>query len=1617
MEQLKDADDAVLWSLKVPKLESVARKDIEEFMEERRRYVEGIAERNAREGTNLTAVSLRNSIAPRLLRTLAMMVFEKPLADVTDDDLSNFYLRTAQLDRNRIVRDIKELCRKHVQMNMSLDSTARIVDLSEKFLKMMEDEGIEELVETKAKMCCEALCQVLKPFTVKKHMESKKYLKPECFKSVPAFIKEAIEVSKVNDSYLSREFFPDLYKVKPEKPKPIKTEQGQYEQLNRRWGAAAGTGSGKKTEVPVKTERPENKQPAAVADRTRSKKKTGAICWHCGEGHMMDNCPLNPTEQEKSRARTRNRKLFKRIKSMTVEEIEQEAVSSSDQEQSDDVNLSEALDKFELDDSDKSTEHQEVSEFMESLQGSELATEADVPLKKLKRMSTEANSSTVIVQGVVAWKYCLDSGSEPVAVPHTIILAFERAGVKPEVKKLKQPLRVQLATEGATGTVSSYVYLDLTLHTMGGPLTLRRQRCLILDEDMDEILIGDELLKSLGINVDSQLAKLAEEWRKSDAQRVQLKDHPEFTKLQLKRVLFGTPSDLPEPPVVKFVQTTPIDAGDGELEDEQTPKFGDVQSDVSLEEALAALVAQAEANGLSRDNVKILKALLNEYEDIWRVQLVDMEEPAKVPPMKVKMKPDAKPYRCKARRYSPLHQAYMKQITTAMLKGNFIRKAKGGTTWAVNALVVDKNGIPQRVCGDYKPVNAMTEKTVFPMPHLGVILDHLKDARFFFIIDLFKGYWQFPLDVLSQLYFAFMTHDSIYIPLRVPMGATGAVDYFQYTVTNLFADLMFKNLLVWLDDLFGYASTQEGLLKALEKLFSICRKAKVKLNAKKCQLFNTQMKWCGKIYSADGVKHDPERIRAIQTMGIPHTAGQLQQAVCAMNWMRGHIPQYNQSVAPLLELLEQIYKKLGSRKKRTIANKPLASYGWSPHHDSAWRTCMDSLAKATCLAYPDDKKSICVFTDASDRFWAVVITQVPQPMLSSPIEDQDHEPLLFLSGEFKKSQLHWAIIEKEAFPIIQAVIKADYLLRRSAGFHLFTDHRNLSFLFNPKVFNPLCAKHTASRLERWAIRLMGLQYTIEFIPGKRNLFADLLTRWEVPALAVKRTIYIQEEVNPMGAQDFKWPDMQDIARVQAASDESLEAYKKHEKWGVLVDKNDCIWIPDQAQELKMRLLIVAHMRLAGHRGEKATRTVLKEHFTWKGLKQDVSTFIKQCIHCLSGKGGKRIPRPWGNTMHATKPNEVLWFDFVYISHAATKETYILVLRCVFSHYVELVPCKSADAVTTAKALCDWFKRFGMVYFWGSDRGSHFHNELIAEIALCMGVSHHFVTPYCPWANALSERPNRAILNGLRTLCSEVRLDFKNWPMLCPAIQYAMNNAPRERMNGLAAITVMTRLPAANPLSFCLPLEIHTGVSAEKLSELTMQYCISVGGSLDDFHQSVLESIEKRRQLSLKGSAPRRAKANFQQGDFVLVAEPRSMGSNKLTATFRGPYRVLTVKSEWICQVQHLITNKVRLAHTTRLKFYADNSLNVTTDLLQHIQHQDVVYEVDSIVDHRQTMTPSGPQVEFKIHWKAFDSLEDSWEPAETLQEDIPLLIRQYAELHDNDALLASFRGTGSVASG
>ena len=83
------------------------------------------------------------------------------------------------------------------------------------------------------------------------------------------------------------------------------------------------------------------------------------------------------------------------------------------------------------------------------------------------------------------------------------------------------------------------------------------------------------------------------------------------------------------------------------------------------------------------------------------------------------------------------------------------------------------------------------------------------------------------------------------------------------------------------------------------------------------------------------------------------------------------------------------------------------------------------LQNSVTLAHVDTDKEMCVFTDASQTHWGAVITQVEVGMMNLPLSQQEHQPLVFLSGSFKGSSLRWPIIDKEAFAIITTLTRCD----------------------------------------------------------------------------------------------------------------------------------------------------------------------------------------------------------------------------------------------------------------------------------------------------------------------------------------------------------------------------------------------------------------------------------------------------------------------------------------------------------------------------------------------------------------------------------------------------------------
>ncbi|KAE9040561.1 hypothetical protein PR001_g7013 [Phytophthora rubi] len=139
-------------------------------------------------------------------------------------------------------------------------------------------------------------------------------------------------------------------------------------------------------------------------------------------------------------------------------------------------------------------------------------------------------------------------------------------------------------------------------------------------------------------------------------------------------------------------------------------------------------------------------------------------------------------------------------------------------------------------------------------------------------------------------------------------------------------------------------------------------------------------------------------------------------------------------------------------------------------------------------------------------FWGAVVTQLEPNEVKLSLEEQHHRPAAFLSGRFVGAAARCPTIEKEAFAIIESTRRIENLLLRTKGSRLFTDHRNLVYIFDPYATDCAMTRYQADKLQRWAMPLLAFRYVIEHVPGEVNAWGDLLSRWGAgPALKQGRT--------------------------------------------------------------------------------------------------------------------------------------------------------------------------------------------------------------------------------------------------------------------------------------------------------------------------------------------------------------------------------------------------------------------------------------------------------------------------------------------------------------------------------
>lgn len=269
------------------------------------------------------------------------------------------------------------------------------------------------------------------------------------------------------------------------------------------------------------------------------------------------------------------------------------------------------------------------------------------------------------------------------------------------------------------------------------------------------------------------------------------------------------------------------------------------------------------------------------------------QAPTALPPQRpfdhaIPLMQGVKPVNVKPYRYSPAQKDEIERQVKEMLLNGVIQPSS--SPFASPVLLVKKKDGTWRFCVDYRQLNTVTIKNKYPLPIVDELLDELHGAQWFTKLDMSSGYHQIRVLPQDEHKTTFKTHNGHWEFLVMPFGLTNAPATFQAAMNSIFAPLLRKCVLIFMDDILVYCDSLEHHVEHLKAVFDILQQHQLLLKRSKCSFAQGQLEYLGHVISAKGVSTDPSKIQAVQDWPTPTDVKQVRQFL-GVSWLLQKVHQ------------------------------------------------------------------------------------------------------------------------------------------------------------------------------------------------------------------------------------------------------------------------------------------------------------------------------------------------------------------------------------------------------------------------------------------------------------------------------------------------------------------------------------------------------------------------------------------------------------------------------------------------------------------------------------------------------------------------------------------------------
>ncbi|KHJ89876.1 hypothetical protein OESDEN_10291 [Oesophagostomum dentatum] len=223
--------------------------------------------------------------------------------------------------------------------------------------------------------------------------------------------------------------------------------------------------------------------------------------------------------------------------------------------------------------------------------------------------------------------------------------------------------------------------------------------------------------------------------------------------------------------------------------------------------------------------------------------------------------------------------------------------------------------------------------------------------------------------------------------IRMPMGLKGVPATFQRIMDD-FKKYLRARVFIYVDDLIITSETPEEHLEDISEVLTKIEYIGMNLKASKCEFARKEIEFLGFVLSKDGIRPNPDKMKAINDYPIPKNATELRAFLGMCSFFSRLVYNFATTASPLFALI-----------------KKDAKFEWTKECQAAMNQSKKALTSAPVLVAPRLGNPSTIETDSSGKGIAEILKQG---------QDGESKITAYASRTLNKQESRYPAIELEA---------------------------------------------------------------------------------------------------------------------------------------------------------------------------------------------------------------------------------------------------------------------------------------------------------------------------------------------------------------------------------------------------------------------------------------------------------------------------------------------------------------------------------------------------------------------------------------------------------------------------